>query len=1162
MRPGIPIVPILKQQRLSEPAAGKQRPPSAARLGGAPLSARREAPAADAGVAVPQSGTATPPLGGASLGCGVRPVPCPVLKQGQRKTRGSGCNSGRRTPTARAAHGGAGSTGGTGSSTAISGSCAPSLNDFWTGIDGLHTDLQMRADKMKTNGRSRFARLPSTPDSRTPEVPATPLDVMFPNTPESGFKEEASGSSVEVAHAPCQAAEEFASRIDAGEQLSASALDVGSARLGARGAIRPMSARVAWTTSSVADVQPEDSPQVSLCASSQGSRNSPRSTTGRVGGASGTGSSTSMARRRGQTPPGRQQARGYSGSRANASQFSARIRELEGELETTVASVTRRGPQSAQRRSGSAPPGIGRSARQGAAQHRDRASRQTPRATPHATPQATPRILCRDTLDASPTLIPTADASSLTSQPSRLWHICQMMQFERRELLETIQQVCDECGVQGSNAAVPESAASQSDQPSALDPRILLMELRDQHLALRARCVGAAESARPTGGRLSIQSDLSDLSGFNVAQSPRGGRHSAAGALESVSLSSSPFAAATVALQNLLVGVDERNAPDASALRDEDTRRDLAALVVSIRRVEHLLAPVLAMGPDSRNNNDDAVPRTPRGANAAVGSSANEDLSKAIEALKAEIGPGILVAILGEVHFGEEDSKRIVQAAAGELSAALGPGVQFITGGMSGVQECFARHCGDGAQVWNLLPAGQESGYGVGRDINIGGSIQYCKEILSQLADIYITVEGGPSVSEEVRTAHARGAHILPLRRTGWASAGMFGFPAEALQRPFFANEDQWELLGSKTAPVGSSVAALVGVVATFVNEHAANLPQAKVPIDPHWVPPVADIISEFERRTQHSQQSPQEFVKLDSAPSSASPYQRRVVNDKAFSDVMHDSRALPAEIATAPPMDRGSDMMASDALQTPNTSNRSRSQPQRAMAEESAADEETSTVPLHNGSLALSPSTAPATPWSTPDMPVSQAVASDVASASSPMESLPVEAPAPARLFEAAVGREGNAAADHNSGFVVAPSLWPTISPTSSCCSMPAVGRMCELIDEKTREVLELQARCDRASPGEEGIEAATLLAAAREELRLLREFAGVDCGAGTSSPALSEDGAPVMLSFGERVATPERRAAYLEETSNDSQEEMRDSSFPRAKHGLAHLAHFNHNE
>ncbi|CAE8655242.1 unnamed protein product, partial [Polarella glacialis] len=70
--------------------------------------------------------------------------------------------------------------------------------------------------------------------------------------------------------------------------------------------------------------------------------------------------------------------------------------------------------------------------------------------------------------------------------------------------------------------------------------------------------------------------------------------------------------------------------------------------------------------------------------------------------------------------------------------------------------------------------------------------------------------------------------------------------------------------------------------------------------------------------------------------------------------------------------------------------------------------------------------------------------------------------------------------------------------SPGSSCASLksllPAASRLVELVEEKSLEVYELRATSERTPVGsEEWLQATTLLAAAREELRLLREYAGL---------------------------------------------------------------------
>merc|ERR1711933_169067 len=76
-------------------------------------------------------------------------------------------------------------------------------------------------------------------------------------------------------------------------------------------------------------------------------------------------------------------------------------------------------------------------------------------------------------------------------------------------------------------------------------------------------------------------------------------------------------------------------------------------------------------------------------------------------------------------------------------------------------------------------------------------------------------------------------------------------------------------------------------------------------------------------------------------------------------------------------------------------------------------------------------------------------------------------------------------------------PSSMSHVSPASPCtslASLPAAGQLSELAEEKLREVFELHGRCKKVQSAEERLEAATLLTAAREELRLLREYAGLD--------------------------------------------------------------------
>jgi len=203
-----------------------------------------------------------------------------------------------------------------------------------------------------------------------------------------------------------------------------------------------------------------------------------------------------------------------------------------------------------------------------------------------------------------------------------------------------------------------------------------------------------------------------------------------------------------------------------------------------------------------------------------AGLSSGTELAQSIETLLQQLagdheGPLVRICVLGGTALQCEDSEELIAKMASELAAAsLGDDVCFLTGGMSGVQQAFAENCGDGLQVWNLLPEGQESGFRLGRDVHAGTDLEQRKEIFAQLGDIYIAAEGGKCVAMEAKMAFERGAAIVPLMRSGGASSGLFGFPAAALERPSFATAEEWELLKSADAPLAESAAAAAAVVA------------------------------------------------------------------------------------------------------------------------------------------------------------------------------------------------------------------------------------------------------------------------------------------------------------------------------------------------------------
>lgn len=189
--------------------------------------------------------------------------------------------------------------------------------------------------------------------------------------------------------------------------------------------------------------------------------------------------------------------------------------------------------------------------------------------------------------------------------------------------------------------------------------------------------------------------------------------------------------------------------------------------------------------------------------------------------VKAGLGQGMCVCILGGTKFNEADSESLVKALAKGLEKALeAQEAHFVTCGQAGVQECFAKNCGDGSRVSHLLPEGEASSFDVGKDAHAGADLEERNTIFEELGDLYITVEGGAEVSQQAKAAAQRGAIVLPLLRTGGASGGRFNFSAPALEKLEGATEEQWALLKSKEASVEDTVGAAVELVKQAAKKH------------------------------------------------------------------------------------------------------------------------------------------------------------------------------------------------------------------------------------------------------------------------------------------------------------------------------------------------------
>jgi hypothetical protein len=207
-----------------------------------------------------------------------------------------------------------------------------------------------------------------------------------------------------------------------------------------------------------------------------------------------------------------------------------------------------------------------------------------------------------------------------------------------------------------------------------------------------------------------------------------------------------------------------------------------------------------------------------------------ESIDDVVKRLKADLPQRPIVCILGSTVFSIQKDEGIVSGLASSLASFP---FTFITGGMPGVQETFAKNIGDPTRLFHLRPLGRGSGFEKGTDLFVGHDEDYKKAVLAAIGDIYITIEGGPGVAKEASAAFQRGALILPLISSGGASKGMFDFPANALTCPVFVTGNarrSFDIIQDEDAPIAKVVEALNVLMRQYYKKVVMNMPY-------YWVP-------------------------------------------------------------------------------------------------------------------------------------------------------------------------------------------------------------------------------------------------------------------------------------------------------------------------------------
>jgi hypothetical protein len=191
---------------------------------------------------------------------------------------------------------------------------------------------------------------------------------------------------------------------------------------------------------------------------------------------------------------------------------------------------------------------------------------------------------------------------------------------------------------------------------------------------------------------------------------------------------------------------------------------------------------------------------------------------KEVRGINRNIPAGPRLGVIGSASFWGKDSKNIC-AEVGVQLAALEELI-IITGGVPGVGEVVGRNFFNERMrlslmpnTFHILPRGMV-GWDYGVTLFGGDSLRDRRLILGRLAPIYLAVEGGPGTEHEARVVLSRGAHVIPIGRTGGASKDLFA----KLKCPGPRIESEWKLLNEGSVNVEQIGGAVRRIVANLVS--------------------------------------------------------------------------------------------------------------------------------------------------------------------------------------------------------------------------------------------------------------------------------------------------------------------------------------------------------
>eukprot|EP00928_Gymnodinium_smaydae_P027958 TRINITY_DN21461_c0_g1_i1.p1 TRINITY_DN21461_c0_g1~~TRINITY_DN21461_c0_g1_i1.p1 ORF type:complete len:1070 (+),score=77.84 TRINITY_DN21461_c0_g1_i1:55-3264(+) len=199
-------------------------------------------------------------------------------------------------------------------------------------------------------------------------------------------------------------------------------------------------------------------------------------------------------------------------------------------------------------------------------------------------------------------------------------------------------------------------------------------------------------------------------------------------------------------------------------------------------------------------------------------------VTAALRDVKRRLGEAPRVCLLGREQPRTPRTEAMMDALAEQLKSSLGDDAWFIIHDPRGCSSTLTRCCSAKQRVVRLVAedGSTDSGLGtdvVGMNVCVGNNDQERQEIFTRIGDVYLALEGGLGVAEEIRSALTRNAFVVPLPRLDGKHNATEDSIVDEFKRPPSISDDTWKTLFDSSACPKAVAAAAASAARSVLEE-------------------------------------------------------------------------------------------------------------------------------------------------------------------------------------------------------------------------------------------------------------------------------------------------------------------------------------------------------